>query len=148
MTIQHRAIAHPTDEAAQSPTPPHGQISQQRSPSPTSDGQPHNASLETTPAPYGQVLQQRFGSPTLIPQTCPDNPITPINGADYDYIHHILIGSPQGVTDAINRLHPGHRIERHRWTPLIAVREAGIHITPAQGQVISYLIQQRSTAQQ
>jgi len=125
MTTQHRPPAHPTDEAAQIPAP----------------------------ATYGQVSQEPFPtSPIPAPQTCPATaPATapilnlPEAGPDanYDYVHHILIGSPQGVTDAINRIHLGHRIERHRWTPLIALRESGIHITPTQGQVISYLIQQR-----
>ena len=92
------------------------------------------------PHPPGEGLEER-ATPTL-------NLITPHSEADYDYIHHILIGSPQGVLQAINRLHLGHRIERHRWTPLIAVRNAGIHITPHQGQVISYLIQQHPKAPQ
>ena len=44
---------------------------------------------------------------------------------------------------AIERLHLLHYVERRYWTPLIAIREQGIHITPAQGQVLSYLVQQR-----
>ncbi|MGF1536708.1 MAG: hypothetical protein ACFB4J_09545 [Elainellaceae cyanobacterium] len=113
MTIQYRPSSHPTDEAAQA-------------------AMPESEALRIG----GLGASSTEAAPTLnLPNPSPD--------ANYDYIHHILIGSPQGVTDAINRLHLGHRIERHRWTPLIAVREAGIHITPAQGQVISYLIQQR-----
>ena len=91
------------------------------------------------PRPDSEAAQTSVPSPEAAPTL---NLITPESEANYDYIHHILIGSPQGVTDAINRLHLGHRVERHRWTPLIPVREAGIHITPQQGQVISYLIQQ------
>ncbi|MGB3615255.1 MAG: hypothetical protein WBA10_15785 [Elainellaceae cyanobacterium] len=126
-------------------------ISPENSPSlPIPNDQPPNAFLEATPTPYGQVSPEQLpSSPTPNNQTCPDtcptlNLPNPSPDANYDYIHHILIGSPQGVIDAINRLHLGHPIERHRWTPLIAVRDAGIHITPAQGQVISYLIQQRA----
>ncbi len=113
MTTQYRPSSHPADEAAQ-------------------------ASVSSSEAPRigGLGASSPNEAPTL-------NLTTPDPDANYDYIHYILIGSPQGVTDAINRLHLGHRIERHRWTPLIAVREVGIHITPAQGQVISYLIQQR-----
>ncbi|MGF1513010.1 MAG: hypothetical protein ACFB5Z_04845 [Elainellaceae cyanobacterium] len=114
MTIQYRASSHLTDKAALA-----------------------CASGSEAPRIGGLGASSTETAPTLkLPNPIPE--------ADYDYIHYILIGSPQGVIDAINRLHLGHRIERHRWTPLIAVREAGIHITPAQGQVISYLIQQRS----
>ena len=117
MTTQYRPSSPLTREAAQTRLPE----------------APATASNAPLPLLQGP---EPIAAPTL-------NLITPHNGADYDYIHHILIGSPQGVLQAINRLHLGHRIERHRWTPLIAVRDQGIHITPNQGQVISYLIQQQ-----
>lgn len=59
------------------------------------------------------------------------------------HLRHIIIGSPEDVRHAIERLHLLTYIERRYWTPLIAIREQGIHITPAQGQVLSYLVQQR-----
>ena len=122
MTTQYYESDRLTDEATQTRLP--------QSPAAPNPAQNSNAPLPLLQGP------EPIAVPTL-------NLITPHNGADYDYIHHILIGSPQGVLQAINRLHLGHRIERHRWTPLIAVRDQGIHITPNQGQVISYLIQQR-----
>ncbi|MGF1536495.1 MAG: hypothetical protein ACFB4J_08450 [Elainellaceae cyanobacterium] len=150
MTTQYRPPAHPAGEAAQS-LAPKNKAPKNKAPK---NKAPKHKAPQTAPIPCRQVSREELpSSPKPINQTCPDiaspttnpslNLITPNDEANYDYVHHILIGSPQGVTDAINRLHLGHRIERHRWTPLIAVREAGIHITPAQGQVISYLIQQR-----
>ncbi|MGB3612262.1 MAG: hypothetical protein WBA10_00615 [Elainellaceae cyanobacterium] len=34
-------------------------------------------------------------------------------------------------------------VERRQWTPLITIQEEGIRITPAQGQMLSYLLQQQ-----
>ncbi len=61
-----------------------------------------------------------------------------------EHLRHLLIGSPAGVQEAIARLHLLDYVERHYWTPLIQITSRGIHITPAQGQVLSYLVQQRS----
>jgi len=60
-----------------------------------------------------------------------------------EHLRHLLIGSPAGVQEAIARLHLLDYVERHYWTPLIQITSRGIHITPAQGQVLSYLVQQR-----
>ncbi len=60
-----------------------------------------------------------------------------------EYLRHLLIGSPEGVRHAIERLHVLQYVEHRLWTPLITVPEQGIRITPAQGQVLSYLVQQR-----
>ena len=60
-----------------------------------------------------------------------------------EHLRHIIIGSPEGVQEAIARLHLLHYVERHYWTPLIAIGAQGIRLTPAQGQVLSYLVQQR-----
>ena len=59
------------------------------------------------------------------------------------HLRHLLIGSPEGVRHAIERLHVLQYVEHRLWTPLITVPEQGIRITPAQGQVLSYLVQQR-----
>ncbi len=139
MTNQYRSSSHPTDEAAQSPMPESKapEMAPIPSPSPDSEGREPNSPLPC----LGEGLGERASSPETAPAIALPNPSP---DANYDYVHHILIGSPQGVIDAINRLHLGRRIERHRWTPLMPVRETGIHITPAQGQVISYLIEQRA----
>ncbi len=60
-----------------------------------------------------------------------------------EHLRHLLIGSPVGVQDAIARLHLLDYVERHYWTPMITIGDRGIHITPAHGQVLSYLVQQR-----
>ncbi|MEO0409340.1 MAG: hypothetical protein AAF289_18510 [Cyanobacteria bacterium P01_A01_bin.135] len=60
-----------------------------------------------------------------------------------EHLRHLLIGSPAGVQEAIARLHLLDYVERHYWTPLIQITPRGIHLTPAHGQVLSYLVQQR-----
>ena len=60
-----------------------------------------------------------------------------------EHLRHIIIGSPEGVQEAIARLHLLHYVERRYWTPLITIGALGIRLTPAQGQVLSYLVQQR-----
>ena len=60
-----------------------------------------------------------------------------------EHLRHLLIGSPAGVQEAIARLHLLDYVQRHYWTPLIAVPPQGLRITPTQGQVLSYLVQQR-----
>ena len=47
------------------------------------------------------------------------------------------------MQEAIARLHLLDYVQRHYWTPLITVPPQGLRITPAQGQVLSYLVQQR-----
>ncbi len=69
--------------------------------------------------------------------------IEPAPAPGCEHLRHIIIGSPEGVQEAIARLHLLHYIERHYWTPLITIGEQGLHLTPAHGQVLSYLVQQR-----
>ncbi|MGB3614478.1 MAG: hypothetical protein WBA10_11865, partial [Elainellaceae cyanobacterium] len=69
--------------------------------------------------------------------------IEPSPAPGCEHLRHIIIGSPDGVRHTINRLHLLQYVEWRLWTPLIAIGEQGIHITPAQGQVLSYLVQQR-----
>ncbi|MEO0409800.1 MAG: hypothetical protein AAF289_20860, partial [Cyanobacteria bacterium P01_A01_bin.135] len=67
----------------------------------------------------------------------------PSGPVEDSHLRHLLIGSPEGVRHAINRLHVLQYVEWKRWTPLIAIGDRGIHLTPAHGQVLSYLVQQR-----
>ena len=60
-----------------------------------------------------------------------------------EHLRHLLIGSPAGVQEAIARLHLLDYVQRHYWTPMITIGAQGIRLTPAQGQVLSYLVQQR-----
>ncbi len=69
--------------------------------------------------------------------------IEPSPAPGCEHLRHIIIGSPEGVRQAINRLHVLQYVEWRLWTPLIAIGEKGVHITPTHGQVLSYLIQQR-----
>ena len=69
--------------------------------------------------------------------------IEPSPAPGCEYLRHIIIGSPEGVRHAIERLHVLQYVEGRLWTPLIAIGDRGIHITPTHGQVLSYLVQQR-----
>lgn len=70
---------------------------------------------------------------------------TPTDAA-YEYLHHVIIGSPKGVNDAVERLHLLHYVEHRLWTPQIAVGEQGLTITQAEGQVLRYLVRSRPRA--
>ncbi|MGF1569870.1 MAG: hypothetical protein ACFCVD_17670 [Nodosilinea sp.] len=62
-------------------------------------------------------------------------------------LRHLVIGSPSGVRGAINHLHLLHYAERLEWSQLITIPDAGIVITPQQGEVLSYLLRHRALAE-
>ena len=62
---------------------------------------------------------------------------------DRERLRHLVIGSPQGVRGAINHLHLLRYAEQREWSQLVTIPESGILITPAQGEVFSYLIRHR-----
>ncbi len=153
MTIQYRPSSLPQEEAAQSPMPC------------------EQESIPKSPPSYGQVLPTSFnGDRTHLRQTGPDT-LSAASGSDHsrpretnpdiepntesilnlsaphpssgdDYLHHILIGSPKAVQDTIKLLHVLRYVEGRLWTPLIAIREQGLRITPNEGEVLSYLVRQ------
>ena len=69
--------------------------------------------------------------------------IEPAPAPGYEYLRHLIIGSPVAVRIAVERLHLLQYVERHLWTPEIAIGDQGIRIIPAHGQVMRYLAQQR-----
>ncbi len=69
--------------------------------------------------------------------------LEPSPASGCEHLRHLLIGSPAGIQEAIARMHLLDYVERHYWTPLITIGSRGVHITPAHGQVLSYLVQQR-----
>ena len=81
--------------------------------------------------------------PTLIEPSPAPGCVGPLGPVEDSHLRHIIIGSPEGVRHAIERLHVLQYVEGRLWTPLIAIGDRGIHITPTQGQVLSYLVQQR-----
>ncbi len=81
--------------------------------------------------------------PTLIEPAPAPGCVGPSRPVEDSHLRHLIIGSPDGVQDAVARLHLLHYVERRYWTPLIAIRDRGIHLTPTHGQVLSYLVQQR-----
>ncbi len=113
---------------------------------------PHRAAqFAAAQNPAADQLAQRLDSPleaepaipTLIEPSPAPGCVGPSGPVEDSHLRHIIIGSPEGVRHAINRLHVLQYVEWRLWTPLIAIGEQGVHITPAQGQVLSYLVQQR-----
>jgi hypothetical protein len=89
----------------------------------------YNPSL-FAPASFGEVT-----SPLLI--------ASPRSQPQREPLRHILLGSPDGVRQAIHRLHVLDYVEQRQWSQLIAVPESGLVMTPEQGEVMSYLIRYR-----
>ena len=58
-------------------------------------------------------------------------------------LRHILLGSREGVDEAVRQLHILKYAEQFEWSRAIAVPENGILITPNQGEVLRYLIRWR-----
>ena len=81
--------------------------------------------------------------PTLLEPSPAPGCVGPLGPVEDSHLRHLLIGSPAGVQEAIARMHLLDYVERHYWTPLITIGSRGVHITPAHGQVLSYLVQQR-----
>lgn len=99
----------------------------------------HNQS----PRPQDAAAQTALATQVDGPAAPPSLRLSSPTDASYEYLHHILIGSPQGVNDAVHRLHLMQYVEKRLWTPLIAIREQGLTLTQAEGQVLRYLVQQR-----
>lgn len=58
-------------------------------------------------------------------------------------LRHLVIGSPAGVRSTIHTLHVLNYAEQATWSQLITIPQSGILITPAQGEVFSYLLRHR-----
>ena len=99
---------------------------------PAADHARPNSSLEAEPS-----------IPTLLEPSPAPGCVGPKGPVEDSHLRHLIIGSPEGVRNAINRLHVLQYVEWKLWTPLITIGDRGIHITPAHGQVLSYLVQQR-----
>ena len=63
-------------------------------------------------------------------------------------LRHLLVGSRQGDDQAVQQLHVLSYAEQFQWSQPIIVPEDGITITPAQGEVLRYLIRWRATEPQ
>ncbi|WP_017302190.1 hypothetical protein [Nodosilinea nodulosa] len=68
---------------------------------------------------------------------------TPDTQPERERLRHLVIGSPEGVRGAINHLHLLRYAEQHEWSWLVTIPASGILITPAQGEVFSYLLRYR-----
>ena len=63
-----------------------------------------------------------------------------------ELLRHILLGSREGVDEAVKRLHLLRYAEQFEWSRAIEVPETGILITPNQGEVLRFLVRWRSIA--
>ena len=69
---------------------------------------------------------------------------TPKPRSGREPLRHILLGSREGVEEAVKQLHVLKYAEQLQWSKDIAVPETGILITPNQGEVLRYLVRWRS----
>ncbi|MEO0457838.1 MAG: hypothetical protein AAF152_14835 [Cyanobacteria bacterium P01_A01_bin.114] len=83
--------------------------------------------LESGLPPEAAAQSELSATPTL-PQT------------DGDPLRHILLGSPGGVRQTIHLLHTLRYVETALWSPLVAIPNEQLIITPRQGEVMSILI--------
>ncbi|MBD2114283.1 MULTISPECIES: hypothetical protein [Cyanophyceae] len=60
-------------------------------------------------------------------------------------LRHLVIGSPGGVRATIHQLHVLNYADQMTWSQLITIPPSGILITPAQGEVFSYLVRYRQS---
>ena len=61
-------------------------------------------------------------------------------------LRHILLGSREGVDEAVQQLHVLKYAEQFLWSKPIEVPENGILITPNQGEVLRYWVRWRAIA--
>ncbi|MEM8808535.1 MAG: hypothetical protein AAGF01_21165 [Cyanobacteria bacterium P01_G01_bin.38] len=83
-------------------------------------------------------LESGFPGGTAAPSELSATPILP--QTDADPLRHILLGSPGGVRQTIHLLHTLRYVETALWSPLVAIPNEQIIITPRQGDVMSILI--------
>jgi hypothetical protein len=69
---------------------------------------------------------------------------SPLRVPGREPLRHILVGSRDGVEQAVHQLHALTYAEQFQWSQPILVPEQGITITPNQGEVLRYLIRWRS----
>ncbi|MFE4107807.1 hypothetical protein [Almyronema epifaneia] len=59
-------------------------------------------------------------------------------------LRHLVMGSNDGVRSTLHTLHRLNYADQGQWSELITIPPSGILITPAQGEVLSYLLRYRS----
>ncbi|NEQ32538.1 MAG: hypothetical protein F6K04_16305 [Leptolyngbya sp. SIO4C5] len=58
-------------------------------------------------------------------------------------LRHLIMGSPEGVREAIKILHVLHYADQSLWNNLLTIPESGILLTPEQGEMFTYLLRYR-----
>ncbi|MFE4105180.1 hypothetical protein [Almyronema epifaneia] len=59
-------------------------------------------------------------------------------------LRHLIMGSPEGVREAVNTLHRLNYADQGLWNQLLTIPPSGILLTPEQGEVFTYLLRYRS----
>ena len=71
---------------------------------------------------------------------------SPLRVPGREPLRHILIGSRDGVEQAVHQLHALTYAEQFQWSQPIVIPEQGITLTPDQGEVMRYLIRWRTVS--
>lgn len=64
----------------------------------------------------------------------------PVPSEAGEELRHILLGSPAAVRQTIHLLHHLRYVETLRWTPLIAIPQKRLILSPKDGDVMSMLV--------
>ncbi|NJL85057.1 MAG: hypothetical protein HC886_02305 [Leptolyngbyaceae cyanobacterium SM1_1_3] len=60
--------------------------------------------------------------------------------AGRERLRHLIMGSPDGVRSTINTLYMLNYADQGLWSEFVDIPASGIWLTPAQGEVFSYLL--------
>ena len=88
-----------------------------------------------------------LASPAPSEATQPIALATPQPAPGRELLRHILIGSRDGVEEAVQQLHLLKYAEQFLWSRPILIPENGILITPNQGEVLRYLVRWRAISE-
>ncbi|MGF1515031.1 MAG: hypothetical protein ACFB5Z_15230 [Elainellaceae cyanobacterium] len=69
---------------------------------------------------------------------------TPDAGPNGETIRHVLIGSAEGIREAIHVLHVRRYVEQGFWSGPFEIGPDGVRIIQSQGQMMAYLMRQRT----
>ena len=79
-----------------------------------------------------------------LPLPAPEPRLPHDPGPSGEVVRHILVGSPEGVRQTIQRLYLCRYAPPTKWTGPVTIGPDGIHIPQDQGQVLYYLMRLRS----
>jgi hypothetical protein len=94
--------------------------------------------VEMMPVPT-QMMQTRLSQPEVAssPASCQPTGTPP---SEQDPLKHLLIGSPRPIRHTIHQLHILGYAEAGFWSPLMAIPQQHLVITPNAGEMMSLLM--------